>query len=145
MINVLMLGIWTTHEFLQTFPANIDQHNVVENQLPTPISAACLRLYPLAWNDWPDLRMEVYGCPSETSTPETTTQQQSTTLPQTTTESTTSTTGNHPTFFIYSASFLFSALHLKDFPFLILINILWIARFICKRGKQLTAKLIIFI
>ena len=50
--------------YLQTFPANTDASTVVENQLPTPITALCLRVHPLGWNDYPDLEMEVYGCPA---------------------------------------------------------------------------------
>ena len=47
--------------YLQTFTANTDT-NMVENQLPTPVVARCLRLYPLTWYDWPALKIEVYGC-----------------------------------------------------------------------------------
>jgi len=46
----------------QTFIANIDYNTVVENRLPTPIVALCIRLYPLGWFDFPCLRMEVLGC-----------------------------------------------------------------------------------
>ena len=46
------------------FPANIDAINVVKNQLPTPIAALCLRIYPVAWDGWPDIKLEVFGRPS---------------------------------------------------------------------------------
>lgn len=49
--------------YLQTFPANTDIATIVENQLPTPVTALCLRLYPLSYYDWVDVKIEVYGCP----------------------------------------------------------------------------------
>ena len=60
------------HLYLQTFPANTDKLTFVENQLPTPITAQCLRIYPLEWLCTyspelfivPEFKIEVYGCPS---------------------------------------------------------------------------------
>jgi len=50
------------YKCLQIFPANTDVTTVVVNQLPTPVTALCLRLYIVARNEWADLKMEVYGC-----------------------------------------------------------------------------------
>ena len=50
--------------YLQTFQANTDVATVVENLLPTPITALCLRVHPLEWIGWPALKIEVYGCPA---------------------------------------------------------------------------------
>ena len=49
---------------LQTFTANTDDTTVVENQLPTPVTCLCMRLYPLECHMFCDLKIEVYGCPS---------------------------------------------------------------------------------
>ena len=53
---------WLIYAYLQTFPANTDTTTLVENQLPTPITAQCLRFHPLTWHEWPDVKIEVYGC-----------------------------------------------------------------------------------
>jgi len=50
--------------FLQTFQGNFDGNTVVTNPLVTPVGALCLRLYPLTWNVYANVRLEVKGCPS---------------------------------------------------------------------------------
>ena len=55
---------FNVYMYLQTFQANTDTDTVVENQLPIPVTARCLRLYPLEWDTLPDVKMEVYGCSS---------------------------------------------------------------------------------
>jgi len=51
--------------YLQTIPANTASYTVEENQRPTPVRALCLRIFPLEWDVYPTLKLEVYGCPSE--------------------------------------------------------------------------------
>jgi len=65
----MCLQQWATHTYvfvyiIQIFQGNTDDSTVVETQLPTPIVALCLRLYIMGWVEWPDLKMEVYGCPA---------------------------------------------------------------------------------
>jgi len=48
----------------QTFTGNRDQNTIVEQRLSTPVTALCVRLYPLTWLADPCMRMEVLGCVS---------------------------------------------------------------------------------
>jgi len=50
--------------YLQTLPANTDSATIVDTQLPTPIRALCLRVHPLEWSSIPEVKIEVFGCPS---------------------------------------------------------------------------------
>jgi len=60
--GILFLSKFVIHLFLQTFPGNTDQYNVVDNQMPAPVTALCLRFHPLTFVDWVDIKIEVYGC-----------------------------------------------------------------------------------
>jgi len=44
------------------FITNTDYNTVVENKLPTPVVALCIRLLPTAWHVFPCMRIEVLGC-----------------------------------------------------------------------------------
>ena len=48
---------------LQFFSGNTDGTSIVTNILPTPVNALCVRLYPLTWEAYPDLKLEYLGCP----------------------------------------------------------------------------------
>ena len=47
----------------QTFQGNVDTSTIKSNPLGTPVTALCLQLYPLAFVDVPNVRLEVKGCP----------------------------------------------------------------------------------
>ncbi len=47
---------------LQIFPANYDSFNPQSNFFDTPIRTRFLRLYPVRWNNYPALRIEILGC-----------------------------------------------------------------------------------
>ena len=48
--------------YYQSFTGNTDRSTVVENRLPSPVVALCIRLFPMSWLELPCLRMEVIGC-----------------------------------------------------------------------------------
>jgi len=64
---IFIIFVHFTNQYItavQVFQANTDTNTVVANTLPAPVLALCLRVYPQTWYDWPELRMDVLGCPS---------------------------------------------------------------------------------
>lgn len=49
--------------FLQTFYGNVDKDTPVLSELPEPVVARFIRIYPITWNGSSCLRLEVLGCP----------------------------------------------------------------------------------
>ena len=49
---------------LQVFPGNTDLETVVENALPVPRNALCLRLHPISDGVRMCMRLDVIGCPA---------------------------------------------------------------------------------
>lgn len=47
----------------QTFHGNVDKDTPVLSELPEPVVARFIRVYPLTWNGSLCLRLEVLGCP----------------------------------------------------------------------------------
>lgn len=47
----------------QTFHGNVDKDTPVLSELPEPVVARFIRIYPLTWNGSLCLRLEVLGCP----------------------------------------------------------------------------------
>uniref|UniRef100_G1QTN5 Uncharacterized protein n=1 Tax=Nomascus leucogenys TaxID=61853 RepID=G1QTN5_NOMLE len=48
---------------LQTFHGNVDKDTPVLSELPEPVVARFIRIYPLTWNGSLCMRLEVLGCP----------------------------------------------------------------------------------
>jgi len=46
----------------QTFNGNKDEDTTVTNSLACPITAKCVRLIPLTWNNNISMRMDLKGC-----------------------------------------------------------------------------------
>ena len=46
----------------QNFSGNADMDTVVKQELEPPIIARFLRIYPLNYQTFPALRLELYGC-----------------------------------------------------------------------------------
>lgn len=47
----------------QTFHGNVDKDTPVLSELPEPVVARFIRVYPLTWNGSLCMRLEVLGCP----------------------------------------------------------------------------------
>lgn len=47
----------------QTFHGNVDKDTPVLSELPEPMVARFIRVYPLTWNGSLCMRLEVLGCP----------------------------------------------------------------------------------
>lgn len=47
----------------QTFHGNVDKDTPVLSELPEPVVARFIRIYPLTWNGSLCMRLEVLGCP----------------------------------------------------------------------------------
>lgn len=47
----------------QTFHGNVDKDTPVLSELPEPVTARFIRVYPLTWNGSLCMRLEVLGCP----------------------------------------------------------------------------------
>ena len=45
-----------------TYNGNTNQHTVVRNEIQPAVRARYIRLYPLTWYGYMQLRMELYGC-----------------------------------------------------------------------------------
>ena len=59
-------GLWRRVHTPNEFDGNSDQATILRHDIPLPLQAVALRLYPLAWSGaLPKLRFEVYGCSME--------------------------------------------------------------------------------
>ena len=53
--------------FLQVFPGNTNAKDMLKMNLVEPVLALFIRFVPKEWNEWPCMRVEVYGKPASKS------------------------------------------------------------------------------
>lgn len=45
----------------QVFEGNKDATSIVKQEFPAPVRAQYIRIYPVSYEEWPCLRVELYG------------------------------------------------------------------------------------